>query len=330
MEQIKRRNRFLYNRHGLLRVAWRTILFGLCCIVVLIGVMIAIGPLIAGTGELTQEANLSELPPSLMILFNVSMSAILFGVSVLMVRVFDKRPIAGIGLGFHSRWNVELGAGLILGALFITAVVILQTVCGTVVLSWPGLGAGFLFREFFVYLLLFATVAFLEELLFRGYLLQLFAEGLGKVGAALLLSIPFGIAHVFNEGGTIIGAVATGAAGLLLCLAYFRTRSLWLPIGMHITWNFTMAWIYSLPVSGETLPAPPFRATVSGPDWITGGSFGPEGSLFAFLAILVMFLYILKSRNFDASEDGAAMYPPPEERIERKTVEESMENIQTG
>jgi len=137
---------------------------------------------------------------------------------------------------------------------------------------------------------------------------------MGKFGAALLLSVPFGIAHYFNEGGTITGAVATGMAGLLLCIAYFRTRSLYLPIGIHITWNFTMAWIFGLPVSGEVLPNPAMHGKALDPVWLSGGSFGPEGSVLCFIGMVVMAIFIMKARVLAPSPSAVAWYPPPEVR----------------
>jgi membrane protease YdiL (CAAX protease family) len=148
---------------------------------------------------------------------------------------------------------------------------------------------------------------------------------IGKIGAALLLSAPFGWIHAFNEGGTWAGALSTGSAGLLLSLAYFRTRSLWLPVGMHISWNFSIAWIFSLPVSGEKIPTTWFDATVSGPAWLSGGTFGPEGSVLAFLAMGVLASFFVRSRRIDPSPQSVAWVPPPEERKPERAEEETQD-----
>src|SRR5690606_12477457 len=69
-------------------------------------------------------------------------------------------------------------------------------------------------------------------------------------------------------------------AGVLLSVAYLRTRSLWFATAVHLGWNWTMASLLDLPVSGlEMLNTPLYEPAVSGPDWITGGAFGPEGGL---------------------------------------------------
>ncbi len=234
--------------------------------------------------------------------------------SYVLARFFDKRPLASVGMGLHGKWIRELLIGLLMGVAVITAIVFLQVLAGAVQLRWAGLAAPEIAREFVPYAILFITVGVQEELLFRGYLLQVIAEGIGKVGAALLLSIPFGVLHYFNTGGTMVGAVATGVAGLLLCYAYFRTRSLWLPIGLHITWNFTMSWVFGLPVSGEQLPRPPIQGIVGEPNWLSGGQFGPEGSVLCFVGMAVMALLIFRSQSLEPCPKTIGWYPPPEER----------------
>jgi len=287
----------------------------------MIALGIVLSPLLGGADVSTGAASLAELGPAVLFGGYAMMIAALLVAGFVMVRFFDRRPFAGIGIGLHDRWATELAQGLVLGALFITAVVFLLSLFGFVRLSPAGAAPAEAARHLLTHLAIFVFVAVLEELVFRGYALQLLEEGFSHFGgragkwiAALLLSIPFGVTHYFNSGGTVVGALSTGLAGLILSVAYFRTRSLWLPIGMHITWNYFMAAVYSLPVSGETLPDTAFHAAVTGPDWATGGSFGPEGSLLAFLMMGVMALFLLRSRGIFVSAKAAAWFPAPGER----------------
>jgi len=306
------------NRHGLLRVPWRLLLFG----------VIATAGFVLLSLLLTPFRNQFEMPEEMTGLRDLSMPLVIFGflliaacvgaAGAVAARFFDRRSVASIGLGFHRRWAKEFGLGLLMGALFITAIALVQIAAGALRLEPSGVAPGVLISQFFLYLLFFTGVSLTEELIFRGYPLQALAEGIGKIPAAILLSAPFGIVHYFNEGGTGVGALSTGFAGLLLALAYFRTRSLWLPVGMHITWNLTMGWVFSMPVSGEVLPRTLFTAETSGPAWLSGGSFGPEGSVLAFAGMAVMAFVIYRSRRFDPSDEAAAWFPPPEERIARE------------
>lgn len=323
-------NGFTHNRHGLVRIPWRLILFLLLTLLFVLVSVLVLGMVIAvvhgggggsegGSGggpgvSIETNAALNDLPPLITSIgYALIIGAVLLA-SFIVARYFDRRPFASIGVGLHGKWLRELTIGLLMGAAFIAFIVFLQVVFGVVELRWTNLAGALLARGFFTYALLFICVGVFEEILFRGYLLQTLAEGLGRPTAAVLISIPFGILHFFNEGGTVTGAVATGLAGILLCIAYFRTMSLWLPIGMHITWNFTMSWIFGLPVSGELMPNPPIRGIVEGPVWLSGGQFGPEASALCFIGMAVMGLIILRAPALAPSAKAIEWYPPPEER----------------
>ncbi len=314
-------NALIHNRHGLVRVPWRLVSFILLTAGIALVLIFASSPLtialMGGTEEaagMSTETGLSNMNPWFVSLQNLLMIAAFLLASLILTRFSDKRPFASIGIGLHGKWIHELVIGLIMGAAFITLIVFIQVLTGSVQLKWRGFTTPVLLRECLPYAILFITIGFQEELLFRGYLLQTLAEGIGKVWATLLLSIPFGILHYFNEGGNLIGAVATGVAGVLLCIAYFKTMSLWLPIGMHITWNFTMSWIFGLPVSGEQLSNPPIQGIVGDPAWLSGGEFGPEGSVLCFAGMAAMGILILRAKIFAPCPRTVEWYPPPEER----------------
>jgi hypothetical protein len=143
----------------------------------------------------------------------------------------------------------------------------------------------------------FAAAA--EEMLFRGYPLQtLTRANLAWLGV-LLTSVPFAAVHLKNPnvvpGFTFLN---TALAGLWLAVAYLRTRSLWLPLGLHWSWNWAQASLLGLPVSGieRLAPAPLLRAINSGPDWLTGGSYGIEGGAACTIALLISTLIIWRTK----------------------------------
>jgi membrane protease YdiL (CAAX protease family) len=238
-----------------------------------------------------------------------------FLAGAVLARFIDRRPIAGIGLGFHARWARELGLGFLLGAIFITAVTGTLAAAGWVSVARSGTAAAPWARGFLVQFVLFLEVALLEELLFRGYPLQALAEGIGKAPAAILLSAVFGVIHASNPGGNAVAALSTGCAGLLLSVAYFRTRSLWLPVGIHLAWNFVLGSVLSLPVSGERLSDTYLITEISGPEWMTGGAFGPEAGLPAFAAMGVLAAYLGFSRRVFPAPEAISWYPSPEEPL---------------
>ena len=136
-------------------------------------------------------------------------------------------------------------------------------------------------------LLVLLLGALAEELMFRGYPFQHLEQGIGAIGAITVFSVMFGAVHLANPGASLWGLINTILIGVLLSISYLRTRALWLPWGIHFGWNFALGFLFGLPVSGLRLFNVVVRTTASGPNWITGGSYGLEGSATAVVVILM-------------------------------------------
>jgi hypothetical protein len=124
-----------------------------------------------------------------------------------------------------------------------------------------------------------------EEVRFRGLAFRTLDEGVGSAAAIALSAAFFGLTHAGNRGATPLGIAVVTAGGVMLAACYLRYRSLWVPIGFHFAWNTTMGVALGLPVSGAAIPGL-LRANAVGPDFWTGGAFGPEAS-----AILPLFVF---------------------------------------
>lgn len=136
-------------------------------------------------------------------------------------------------------------------------------------------------------LLVLMVGALAEELIFRGYPFQHLVAGIGAPAAIAVFSILFGVVHLSNPGASFWGLVNTILIGILLSIAYLRTRALWLPWGIHFGWNLTLGFLLGLPVSGLTMFSVMVRTTTTGPRWMTGGAYGIEASAAGAAAILV-------------------------------------------
>jgi membrane protease YdiL (CAAX protease family) len=133
-----------------------------------------------------------------------------------------------------------------------------------------------------------------EEVLFRGILFRLSTRLIGTWGALVFTSVLFGLAHLGNRGATLGSGIAIMLeAGVLLGAAYALTQRLWLPIGLHIGWNFTEGSVFGMQVSGNGTDAALLRGTVSGASILTGGAFGPESSLVAVLVCFALAVFLL-------------------------------------
>lgn len=133
-----------------------------------------------------------------------------------------------------------------------------------------------------------------EEILFRGIFFRLSSRIVGTWGALLFTSSLFGAAHLANHGATLSSGLAIMLeAGILLGAAYALTGRLWLPIGLHIGWNFTEGSVFGMSVSGTNAATGLLRGSLSGPRILTGGAFGPEASIVAVLVCLAVATYLL-------------------------------------
>ncbi|UOE44063.1 CPBP family intramembrane glutamic endopeptidase [Agromyces larvae] len=127
-----------------------------------------------------------------------------------------------------------------------------------------------------------AAVAVAEEVLFRGVIFRLVQGRWGTWIALGVSGVLFGAVHLLNPGATLWGAAAIATeAGLLLGAAYVATGSLWLPIGLHLGWNITIAAIFGTVTSGSGARDALVTAITPGPAWLTGGDFGPEAGIVA-------------------------------------------------
>lgn len=138
--------------------------------------------------------------------------------------------------------------------------------------------------------LLFLLTAFFEEFLLRGYSLWVLSRGINFWPAAVFLSAAFGYIHKGNPGEAPVGLIAAAAIGLFLCLTLRRTGDLWWAVGFHMAWDWGESFLYSVPDSGSLLPGHLFKSAMHGPDWLTGGSVGPEGSYLIFGIIAALWL----------------------------------------
>lgn len=203
---------------------------------------------------------------------------------------------SALGWSRHRGWLRDLLLGSVAGAAAMLLATLIASATGGMRFTFaPGVEVASVARTLAVSGLIFVLAAAAEEATFRGYPLQTLLRSLPAWAAILPSSILFASVHLMNpnvaRGFTFLNTVL---AGVWLAVAYLRTRSLWFPLGLHWSWNWTMGALLGLPVSGITrlAPAPLLRATDSGPAWLTGGSYGIEGGLACTFALIISTLFI--------------------------------------
>jgi len=223
--------------------------------------------------------------------------------------LLEELPIGSLGITPHQGWLKNFSIGSLLGVASLLLAAGLTAATRGVSFSFDVAGAGSISRTLGTSLLVFVFAAAAEELLFRGYPLQtLTRANLAWLGI-FLTSVPFAAVHLNNPhavpGFTFVN---TALAGVWLAVAYLRTRSLWLPLGLHWSWNWAQASLLGLPVSGieRIAPAPLLRAVNAGPDWLTGGAYGIEGGAACTIALLISTLVIWRVKLFSRADVPAS------------------------
>ena len=208
-------------------------------------------------------------------------------------------PFRALGSMPHRGWLRNLGIGSILGAASLFLATLLAMATRSIHFQFDRAGFGSIGETLALSLGVFLVGAAAEEMLFRGYPLQtLTRANLAWLGV-LLTSIPFALGHFSNPhvvpGFTFVNSTL---AGVWLAIAYLRTRSLWLPFGLHWSWNWAQAALLGLPVSGidRLAPAPLLQAMNAGPDWLTGGTYGIEGGAACTVALIISTLVVWRTK----------------------------------
>jgi len=215
--------------------------------------------------------------------------------------LLEELPFAALGCSVHRGWFRNLLIGSALGAASLFFAALLTTITRGTRFSFDPAGFKLIGETLFISILVFLFAAAAEEMLFRGYVLQTLTRANIAWLGILLTSVPFAAAHLKNP-NVVAGFtfVNTALAGVWLAVAYLRTRSLWLPFGLHWSWNWAQASLLGLPVSGiqRLAPAPLLKAMNAGPDWLTGGAYGLEGGAACTIALLISTVLIWRAKLF--------------------------------
>lgn len=219
---------------------------------------------------------------------NLLSAAVALGAYVLYVRRGEQRAVAELAPAGAAR---RLGLGALGGGALFSGTIGLLYLAGsyriTAVADWTVIASP---------LMLAFSVALLEEILLRGILFRMLQQSLGSWIAMLASAAVFGLAHLSNDEATLMGAASAFLAGLMFAAAYLLTGTLWTSIGLHIGWNFFQGGIFSVAVSGHASKGL-LQGRLLGPDWLSGGNYGAEGSLVALLvmaAVIAAMVWIIR------------------------------------
>ena len=210
----------------------------------------------------------------------------------LVLRIYEHRTLAAAGLVINRASVENLGFGIaggVGGATFVLALPLLAGAAHFAPVAEPP-SAGTLP---FVMLGLAAGSAS-EEVLFRGYPLQILIAAAGPFAAIIPIGVLFGLMHSGNPNAGWFGIVNTAGFGILFGYAFYRSRDLWLPIGLHFGWNFTLP-LFGVNVSGLKIGVTGHQMVWTAGMWWSGGDYGPEASVLTSVVLILLFAAVAKA-----------------------------------
>ena len=232
--------------------------------------------------------------------------AVVFGAALVMARLEGRSP--GVyGLPLKGAFGKLFWQGCLLGLIEVSALIGSIAAFGGYSFGEFVLHGTELLRWAMLWAVLFLFVGLFEEFLFRGYTQFTLADSIGFWPAAIILSLLFGRVHLGNPGENWVGVAGVVTIGMIFALGLRRTGNLWLVVGWHAAFDFGETFLYSVPNSGLVFQGHLSSASLHGPIWLTGGTAGPEGSVFSFvsmgmLAVTVHFLYPAKKTVTTATD----------------------------
>lgn len=282
---------------GILRAAWRILAF-------VVIFLVLNGSLMFGVRSI-----LGSLPATGTLWFLILGVAATVAVYVTTTYI-SKRSFASLGINFNKAAIRDLLAGIFISSLIMALMYAILLSLGYIEFagfSWwkdnehtLALIQSASWVSMLAVLFQFAVVAWWEELAFRGIVLQNISAGLNLKWGILLSTLGFGLIHAGNPNATVLSTVLIMIITFKLVFAYLKSGNLWLPIGLHWGWNFFQASIFGFASSGHLSPSL-IAQTPIGPDWLSGGEFGAENSVFIVPITLgsfyLMHLWVKYSRN---------------------------------
>jgi len=278
---------FFFLSERRLRAPWRILIFLAACVAVFLTLSLLASPLIRGVASSAMRLTIGTW---------ISAAAIVIATTI-MLRWMDGLGWDFVRLDARAARPELLVSGALIGGLAIGVPSVLLLL--THELRVEPAGSGSWISMALQSALLLLPAALFEELALRGYIFAVLRETVGWKWALIATSVVFGLLHVNNPGADPEAILMVIIAGFFLGTIVIVTDSLYAAWMAHFAWNWTMAVLFHAAVSGYPLEAPRYQFVDAGPDWATGGDWGPEGGVPAGLGMVagMAFLFARGARR---------------------------------
>jgi uncharacterized protein len=272
-----------------LRAGWRLLIYILLTIACLKG-----AAAIAHAFGLHAPKTAAEVTPINMT-WSRAVQFLCFLLPAFVMSKIERRPAGDYGLPARGAFGKEFWEGVAVGFLSLSLLLVMLRLSGAFYFGSIALGAAEALKYAALWGLGFLMVGFFEEYVFRGYVQFTLTTAIGFWPTAVLLSFLFAYAHYGNEGETLLGLIDVFLAGIVLCAMLIRTGNLWLAVGFHFAWDWAESYFYGVADSGLPATGALFHPSIptNRPAWLTGGTVGPEGSIFSCITEILLIIFIL-------------------------------------
>ncbi len=292
---------FISSGEPRLRAGWRLLIHTILLVIIGVAIVVPLGIIAYLLGAVDTTTGSIDLDQSILQIMSAVVEVVVITAATWPARRFlDRRTFTSLGFRVNRHTIPDLLFGIALGSLLMALIYAFESLMGWLRFenwAWEIAPVNQVLIGLLSALILYLAVGYAEELLSRGYHLQNLRDGLSLPLALLFSSAVFGLLHLGNPNVSWISTLGIVLAGFFLAYGWIRTRELWIPIGLHIGWNFFQGTIFGFPVSG-TGGFHLIEQSVDGPVAITGGAFGPEAGLVSWVAMLLgVALIWLYTRN---------------------------------
>jgi len=268
-----------------LRAGWRLLTFTaiICFLFILLGVALSLLSVAGGN----RAVEVSMLTPSGLGISEGTIFLLACIATAVMARV-ERRKFGEYGLPIRSALGKNFWAGTFAGFVAISGTLLAIYSLHGFRITGLAIHGSTIPLATAAWAVTSLTVGLSEEFAFRGYAQFTLTTGMGFWPSAFLSSVAFGLVHVGNKGETKFGLVSVVLFGLLFCLFLRRTGNLWWAVGFHAGWDWGQTFFYGVPDSGVAPYHNLFGSVFQGSAWLTGGTVGPEASVFTPIALLIV------------------------------------------
>jgi len=306
--------RFIFFNERGLRAGWRIAIFtGIMAVLLgIVGIGFVLYKMARGASP-QPAVTLSPLGVGISDLISF---LLLLLASFIMTRI-ERRPLCTYGLPMrHPRLSQFVAGWVFWGFLPLTLLLLAMRGLNVFYFGNLALHGAEILRYAILWAFAFLCVGLFEEYFTRGYLLYTLADGIGFWPAAIVLAVGFALLHVPNHGETRIGLIDVSLFAIFAATTLRLTGNLWLAVGAHAGWDWGQSFFYGVNDSGTPAVGHLLSSHIQGPDWLSGGSVGPEGSVLSSLLLILMtilFFALYRERQEDATviQKETSPAPPP-------------------